>query len=149
VTAASDADMTVTASCQITITAQGVESITLTPDRLTLKPGETAAITAETAPEGALDSQVVWSSDHPEIANVDDKGVVTALSGGTATITAKAGTATAVATVVVKGGPAVNPGVKNPGTGLLQDSVLSAVVCAGILALAILGGLYYKRKAMR
>ena len=40
-TAASDADMTVTASCAITITAQGVETLSITPDKLALNKGET------------------------------------------------------------------------------------------------------------
>ena len=149
VTAASDADMTVTASCQLTITAQGAESLTLTPDKLTLKPGETAAIAATALPETALDGQVVWTSDRPEIANVDDQGVVTALSGGRATITAKAGTAVATAEVTVTGAPAVYPGAGNPDTGVLQNPVLSAAVCAAILALTALGGVSYRRKNCR
>ena len=41
---------------------------------------------------------------------MDKNGVVTALSGGTAVITAKAGTAEAAAEVTVKGTPAVKPG---------------------------------------
>ncbi len=49
-TAASEADMTVTASCVVTITVQGVESITLDPDKLTMNKGETAALTPVTSP---------------------------------------------------------------------------------------------------
>lgn len=109
-TAASEADMTVTASCVVTITVQGVEGITLDPDKLTMNKGETAALTPVTSPADAVDATVLWSSDHPEIANVDKNGVVTALSGGTAVITAKAGTAEAAAEVTVKGTPAVKPG---------------------------------------
>ncbi len=36
-------------------------------------------------------SQVEWSSEHPHIAKVDDKGVVTAMKEGTTSITAKYG----------------------------------------------------------
>ena len=109
-TAASEADMTVTASCEVTITVQGVESITLKPDKLTMNKGETARLTAVTGPEDAVDQTILWSSDHPEVANVDKAGVVTAISSGTAVITAKAGTAEAETEVTVKGTPAVTPG---------------------------------------
>ncbi|MCH1982409.1 chitobiase/beta-hexosaminidase C-terminal domain-containing protein [Ruminococcus sp. OA3] len=109
-TAASEADMTVTASCEVTITVQGIETITLKPDKLMMNKGETASLTAVTEPADAADQTILWSSDHPEIANVDKDGVVTALSGGTAVITAKAGTVQATAEITVKGTPAVKPG---------------------------------------
>ena len=134
-TAASDADMTVTASCTITITAQGVETLSISPAALTLNKGETGKLTAQTGPESAVDKTVLWESDHPEIANVDADGNVTALSGGKATITAKAGTAVATAEVTVKGAPAINPGADSPKTGIIQNSMLSAALCAGMLAL--------------
>ena len=134
-TAASDADMTVTASCTVTITAQGVETLSITPDKLTLNKDETGQLTAQTGPEDAVDKTVLWESDHPEIANVDAGGNVTALSGGKATITARAGTAAATAVVTVKGAPAINPGADSPKTGIIQDSTLSAALCAGLLAL--------------
>ena len=82
-----------------------------------------------------MDKTVLWESDHPEIANVDADGNVTALSGGKATITAKAGTAVATAEVTVKGAPAINPGADSPKTGIIQNSMLSAALCAGMLAL--------------
>lgn len=134
-TAASDADMTVTASCTITITAQGVETLSISPATLTLNKGETGKLTAQTGPESAVDKTVLWESDHPEIANVDADGNVTALSGGKATITAKAGTAVATAEVTVKGAPAINPGAGSPKTGVIQDSRMSAALCIGLLAL--------------
>ena len=121
-TATSDADLSVKAQCVVTITEQGVETITLTPDQLKLKAGEKAQITASTQPTDAVNPTVIWSSDHPEIANVNEKGEVTALSAGKAVITAKAGTATATAEVVVSGKPAVNPGSDQPKTGLAQNS---------------------------
>lgn len=145
-TAASDADMAVTASCTVTITAQGVESLSITPDKLTLNKGETGTLTAQAGPESAMDKTVLWESDHPEIANVDKDGVVTAISGGKATITAKAGIATATAEVTVKGTPAVNPGSGSPKTGVMQDRMLSAALCAGLLALLLAGSVVYKKQ---
>ena len=145
-TAASDADMTVTASCTITITAQGVETLSISPAALTLNKGETGKLTAQTGPESAVNKTVLWESDHPEIANVDADGNVTAISGGKATITAKAGTAVATAEVTVKGTPAINPGADSPKTGIIQDSTLSAALCAGLLALFAICGLAYKKQ---
>ena len=92
-----------------------------------------------------MDKTVLWESDHPEIANVDAGGNVTALSGGKATITAKAGTAVATAEVTVKGTPAINPGAGSPKTGILQDSRMSAALCAGLLALFVVCGLAWKK----
>lgn len=145
-TAASDADMTVTASCTITITAQGVESLSISPAALTLNKGETTTLTAQTSPENALDKTILWESDHPEIANVDADGNVTALSGGKTTITARAGTSTATAVVTVKGTPAINPGANSPGTGIIQNSMLSAALCTGMLALFTVCSLAYKKR---
>ena len=55
----------------------------------TTAPNNTLALTAEVAPAEA-DATVNWSSDTPEVATVDNNGVVTAVAVGTATITATA-----------------------------------------------------------
>ena len=123
VTAQSDADMTVTAQCTVNITKQGVESITLDPAEITLKKGETTQIKASTAPENAMDDEILWTSSKPEIASVDENGTVTAISGGTAVITAKAGTAEATSVITVEGNKAVNPGAdKGQNTGNILKS---------------------------
>lgn len=56
--------------------------------RITLKTGESASVTANTflIPEDR--GAVTWSSSNAEVASVDDRGVVTAKSEGTAVITA-------------------------------------------------------------
>lgn len=122
VTAQSEADMTVTTQCTVNITRQGVESITLDPEEMTLKKGETAHINASTAPENAMDDEIIWTSSRPEIVSVDENGTVTAISGGTAVITAKAGTAEATSAITVEGSSAVNPGAdKGQSTGNGRD----------------------------
>lgn len=63
-----------------------VQAKTIEADSLTLKVGEQAQLKAKGAKK-----KVKWTSDHKEVAAVDNKGLVTALSGGTATITAKSG----------------------------------------------------------
>ncbi|MEG0963152.1 MAG: C1 family peptidase [Lachnospiraceae bacterium] len=114
VTATSDADMTVTASCTVTITAQGVEKIVLNPKQFELKTGECKQMEADVSPASAMDKTIIWQSDKPEVANVDDSGKITAISAGTATITAKAGIATAQTVVTVKTLPVVNPDSNKP-----------------------------------
>lgn len=110
VTAESDADMTVTASCKVIITAKGVETLHVTPDAMTLNVGETGQITAKISPADAYDQTVLYESDRPEIAYVDKNGLVTAASGGKAVITVRAGEEQATVEVTVKGMTAATPG---------------------------------------
>ena len=57
---------------------------------LTLAPSTSYSIITEVAPDIADDKTLTWSSSYPSIATVDQSGVVTAVSDGTATITAVA-----------------------------------------------------------
>lgn len=65
-----------------------VTGVTVSPTTLALKTGTTGTLTAVIAPENATVTSVSWSSSDANVATVD-KGVVTAVSEGTATITAK------------------------------------------------------------
>ncbi len=78
-----------TASCLVTVydTTISVTGVTLDKETLTIKKGESATLTATVLPADASNKSVIWSSDNPDIATVDDVGKVTALSAGTATIT--------------------------------------------------------------
>ena len=51
-----------------------------------LSVGTTKEIVATVIPETAQDKSVVWESSNPKVATVDEKGVVTAIANGTATI---------------------------------------------------------------
>ncbi len=62
--------------------------ITLNKTELNMKVGESYTLTATVSPENTPNKNVIWSIDKPEIAKVEN-GVVTALSAGTATVTAK------------------------------------------------------------
>ncbi len=67
--------------------ATAVTGITIAPQSFTLKPNETATLTATVLPSNASNKEVRWSSSDPSVATVSN-GLVTAVGEGTATITA-------------------------------------------------------------
>ncbi len=78
--------------------------VTVTPTNQTINVGNTFTITPTVTPDNATDKSVIWTSSDDTIATVDDKGTVTALMEGTATITATTNdggfTASCVITVI-------------------------------------------------
>ena len=93
-----------TATCEITVEATPVTSITLDQTSASLKVKETVTLTATVTPDDATDKTVTWTSSNPDISSVND-GVVTALKLGKATITAKAGDKTAICEITVEATP--------------------------------------------
>ncbi len=77
-----------TAECMVTVSPTPVESVTLNLSEMTLKSGETLQLTATLRPENATDKSVVWVSSDTGVVIVDENGLVTAVSVGTAIITA-------------------------------------------------------------
>ncbi len=73
--------------------AEGAKDITL---------GGTLALTATVAPDNATLKDVTWASAAPDIATVDEQGVVTGVALGEAKITATSGSITGEYTVTVK-----------------------------------------------
>ena len=67
-----------------------VAEIRLSQSTLSMKKGETAALTVTITPENATDKSVDWTSSDTKIATVDSTGKVTAVSAGTAIITCMA-----------------------------------------------------------
>ncbi|MDN5213132.1 Ig-like domain-containing protein [Fulvivirgaceae bacterium BMA12] len=65
-----------------------VTGVSVTPTTLALEVGQTGNLTATIAPANATDPSVSWSSDNTAVATVNESGVVSAVSAGTATITA-------------------------------------------------------------
>ena len=65
--------------------ASGVE---VSPEELALEVGETRELAATVLPDNARNKNVTWQSLEPTVASVDENGVVTALSAGTARIVA-------------------------------------------------------------
>lgn len=77
------------ATCSITV-KETVKptSITLNKTRASITEGETLQLTASILPADAADKSVTWISDNTAIATVDNNGLVTAKSAGTANIIA-------------------------------------------------------------
>ena len=99
-----------TAECEVDVKTilVPVESVTLDVENLTLKRGETYKLTATVLPEDADDKTVAWSSTVPEIATVDENGMVVAIKAcdwDFATIIAQAGYMKAECFVYVNPGP--------------------------------------------
>ena len=92
-----------TAKCVVTVN-QLVESVKLDKTTLTLSPNERATLTATVSPSNAVYQTLEWTSDNTKVAKVNQKGVVTAVAAGSATITVKnlAGDVSAVCKVNVR-----------------------------------------------
>ena len=79
------------ASCTIKIVKTGEEvavtGVSLDKSTLKLNKGARGKLTATVEPTNATNPAVSWSSSKPEVATVDGEGNVSAVGGGTATIT--------------------------------------------------------------
>ena len=78
-----------------------VVTVSLSSTSLKLYDGDTYQLTATVKPKDATDKTVAWSSDMPSVATVDQTGLVTGVSAGTANISASAGGKVAKCTVTV------------------------------------------------
>lgn len=79
-----------------------VTGVSLDADSRTLEIGETLQLTATVLPENADDKSLKWESSAPEIASVNQKGLVNALAEGEAVITATSDDGGKTATCKVK-----------------------------------------------
>lgn len=78
-----------------------VRSVALDHESVTLPTQFSCTLAVSVVPEDAVDRSVVWSSDNTSVASVDQSGVITTLSAGTANITAEAGGLSATCAVEV------------------------------------------------
>lgn len=79
-----------TASCEVTVLSP-LESISISADKETdrLEIGDTVNMMVKYIPSDTTDARdVIWSSSNESVASVDKNGVVTAVGGGKAVITA-------------------------------------------------------------
>lgn len=76
------------ASCEITVSRQLAEELTLNHAEATLYSGETIALQAAILPTTTTNQAVQWSSSNESVATVNQEGLVSALTTGTTTIAA-------------------------------------------------------------
>ena len=76
--------------------------MTVTPSRIEIIEGGSAALSARVSPEAASDRAVAWSSSDRSVATVDKTGTVQGLKPGTATVTATAEGKSGTCAVTVK-----------------------------------------------
>lgn len=67
----------------------GVESVEIEEENIQLKVGEKKELTLTVKPDNAANKKVKWSSSDDETVQVDERGKITAIKEGTATITAE------------------------------------------------------------
>lgn len=112
----------VSATCKVTVSPEEeveieAESITLSTASADMLIGESMTLTATVLPENTTDKTVTWSSSESSIAGVDDNGTVTAVSAGTAVITATTVNGrTAECTVTVQAAPMIGDYFYSDGT---------------------------------
>lgn len=117
-----------------TVSATGVS---ISPDSKTLNKGETVQLTATVLPTDATDKTVIWSSSNNDIASVDNKGEVTAVGPGTATITATAndGSGKAASCRITVNEPYTPPAIVHV-TGISLDRETATIKKGSILQLS-------------
>lgn len=114
-----------TATCEVTVLPPvKVTGVSLNKAELTLETGQSSKLTATVTPDDAADKSVTWSSSAEDVATVDG-GTVTAISEGTATITATTvdGGFTATCTVTVKPGTPIVGGKGEKGNPYTIEEV--------------------------
>ena len=75
--------------------------IELSKESLTLREGHTSTLVATVRPWSAQGKSLTWTSSSPEVATIDENGLITALSIGEATITIECEGVTATCNVTV------------------------------------------------
>ncbi len=80
-------DESITAICTVTV-IRYIDSISFTENDITMEKGDAKNLTTQHAPENATETTLTWVSSDDSIVSVDDKGEITALKGGIATIKA-------------------------------------------------------------
>lgn len=87
------AAFSVYAECILTVETVPLTGISLKESKLTLVAGDTYTVVPTLTPSNASNPVVSWETGNANIAKVDDKGVITAVSVGQTTITVSGGEA--------------------------------------------------------
>lgn len=92
----------VSQTCTVSVVGKAVKGISLDKSTLSMKVKDVGVLVATVTPDDADDKTVNWSSSNAPVVTVDQSGNITAVSAGTAKITAKAGNFSAECTVTVE-----------------------------------------------
>ena len=148
-------------SVEITVKEIVVESVKITSTVTQVNNGINGSkitLTASVSPENATtDKTITWSSDNEEVATVDENGVVTRVSDGKVTISAKAGEKTDSVEITVKtpveGDIILTDGttfdVANIASYTTDENNKSVAVVAGFNAKGAVLGLGLKKSALK
>lgn len=82
---------TVSATCEVTVSDIAATSVELDYTELSLISGQSQQLTATVLPANTTFPVVTWASSDTSVAEVSEDGLVTAVKGGTATISATCG----------------------------------------------------------
>lgn len=85
-----EVDETTPAKTTFQISNAKVSSISLNTNKTTMNKGDQLVLTANVTPENAVDKSITYTSSNPSVAIVSEEGIVTAVRGGSAVITADA-----------------------------------------------------------
>jgi len=98
-----NAEGTISAECNMTVRVdtRPVRSISISSRAITLNAGATRTLSISYTPSNATIKGVNWSSNSSAIARVEPDGKIIAVSGGTATITARSDSGAFLAQCVV------------------------------------------------
>ena len=97
---------TVTATCTVTVLPVEATMVVISEQQVIMDEGDTVQLTADVYPDDTFDKTVKWSSSNPNVAVVDQTGLVTAVGAGNATITASCGNAHAFCDITAIANPA-------------------------------------------
>ncbi|ULO09799.1 Ig-like domain-containing protein [Paenibacillus sp. 19GGS1-52] len=114
-----------------------VSGVELSGTTMTITAGQSKRVTAILTPAYATNKELVWSSNHPEIATVDAEGMIAAIAAGTATITAEAVNGGAKATSVITVSPDLSTGYLANGGAVTASKVAGSNVAANPLLNAV------------
>jgi uncharacterized protein YjdB len=105
-TIAATASNGIDARCTVTVDIP-VTGVSVSKTSLSLKMGQSEALSAEVIPSDAADKTVTWKSSNTAVATVSSSGVVTGVKPGTATVTVTTndGGKTATCAVTVQNNP--------------------------------------------
>lgn len=106
VTATSVQKPEISASCAVTVVEDDIPITGVSLDRTTYtgKEGTTVQLTATVLPENTTEEyRLSWSASPRRVATVDDNGLVTLVSEGTATVTVRCGSFRAECEIIVTG----------------------------------------------